>query len=441
MATRHPRVASHLPAHTPARDVSLSALRDAGRRLGRAGYRAHLICAEGDAASDRGAGGGADGGAGGWCGVAFDVEALRVLALPSGGSLILERRAGCEASKARLALALSGWLASVEHRGTAGCVSVRCSPGLSVSRVVGPAMDFDASTDAAEGESGDDGVCYVGGLHTAACLSLVLDSSAARPDSHDARAIVQVALWYTTGAGERRLRTFTVQPALTPDPTVWLSSIDTEATALLAARLAALEACAREKEVREPGCLSRLASELAAEWAACHGRPRMGEAKGWLWTSKTLLGYTLDDPTVVELVRRLHGLCTCAASVRPGHDVDAVQEARLTLLTAPAAEAALAALPPAVAFDKASSPAATGDGGAAGVGDRFGGAGAQGAGGGGEGGGSGQAMQMATRMLSSLSLGQGSARAAEVEVEGTAGTDDGIAFEEWCHALGLEYED
>ncbi|KOO23410.1 hypothetical protein Ctob_005197 [Chrysochromulina tobinii] len=142
-----------------------------------------------------------------------------------------------------------------------------------------------------------------------------------------------------------------------------LSALDVEASALLSARLAAVEACNLEKSERTGNALARAVVARAKALAARYGVPRLRVHEGWLWNSTTVLGYDVAEAPLPELLRRLHEVALGPAAVRTGRgraqdgaqehvtavdvavDIDAVHAARIGLLTLPAKEAARHAAP------------------------------------------------------------------------------------------------
>lgn len=313
-----------LPPRTPGRDAAISTLRECGLRLARAGASIFLACAAG---ADR---------------TIYDVEALRALALPCAGSIAVVRSPGSEASSSALCAQLCDLCGSVSSRGAAGRLTVRCSSGIRVERVIGGASPLE-TTDLEAGESEADGVCFLGALHAAACLSLVLDASgvadkAAQRQSGAPAPIgsVQAALRYTGADGEPRLRTYTLSAPLSASTDQWLASVDVEATTLLAARGVGLHAMSAERETRDPASLAAAADALASSWARLFGEPRHQVQRGWLWNSSTTVGYDTSAPPLPSLLRQLHRLRTSPSALDAAYDADAAHAARLLLLTAPA---------------------------------------------------------------------------------------------------------
>ena len=315
----------HPAATTPARSAALEALRDTGRRLSRSGVRAHVTCSDAHAV--------------------FDAAALRAMVMPCSGVIEIERQPGTQLAAIRRRTSLCELYSSATcaqpQRGLAGVLSVRCSRGMRVARVVGAALSFQ-KTDAAPGESGDDGVCFVGVLHQASCLSISLDTSAVadsdgpestQPGGHS--AVVQAALRYESAGGERRLRVFTACTSFTSKPSRFLASLDVDATALLAARLAALDACAMEMTSHATNALAAAAAVLAKNWVEAHGSLLTTVREGWLWNRTVVVGYSSSEPALTKLLCRLYALGTSAAAHRRGVDADAAHAARLLLLTAP----------------------------------------------------------------------------------------------------------
>ena len=327
-----PRAANAMPPRSLARDAALAALRDAGSRLGRAGLSAFIACAGG---------------------ASCDAEALRALALPCGGSVALARQPGSADASMAHRHALCDLFGGVGQRGAAGALTVRCSDGICVGQVVGSAVKFEAATDCAPDESKEDGVCFMGALHTTTCLSLTLDVGAVSDSSGAAshgrvrrvQGVVQAALRYTAASGEQRLRTYTIRAPITPNTQEWLGSVDVEVTVLLAARVAALAACAAERDTRDPASLSRCAAEVGAGWARLYGEPRQGISKGWLWNSSKTIGYDARHAPLPQLLRRLHLLANSPSALHRAADADAAHFARLLLLTAPPPLAKLVAVP------------------------------------------------------------------------------------------------
>jgi hypothetical protein len=137
-----------------------------------------------------------------------------------------------------------------------------------------------------------------------------------------------------------------------------LSALDVEASALLSARLAAVEACNLEKSERTGNALARAVVARAKALATRYGVPRLRVHEGWLWNSTTVLVYDVAEAPLPELLRRLHEVALGPAAVRTGRgraqdgaqehvtavdvavDIDAVHAARIGLLTLPAKEAA-----------------------------------------------------------------------------------------------------
>ena len=324
-----PRHGGH-PPRTAERDAAVDALRDAGGRLARAGLAPILACS----------------GTG-----SFDLEALRALALPSGGSIALMRRPGPEAA-ATLGAHFAELLGAVGRRGAAGALTVRCSHDMSVSQVVGCAASFNPAVDAADGDADGDGVCFLGAMHPATTLSLILDVSAVSDEyTRSARSpagVVQAALRYTRADGERRLRIYVARAPFASTTDEWLRALDLDATALLAARTAALAASRVEKDDRDANALAQRADAIAQNWVRCYAVPRLGVRKGWLWDATTTVGYDASAvPNLAALLRRLHRLRSSpAACANDDVDVDAAHAARFLLLTAPAPIAARIAMPP-----------------------------------------------------------------------------------------------
>jgi hypothetical protein len=333
--------------------------------------------------------------------VACDIEALRALVLPCGGAVEVERRAGSDHAAARRTLALRALLGAGAPRAVSGVLMVQCSAGVAVARIIGPAIGFEPS-DAPTGEDGAHGVCYVGVLDARTTLTLCLDTRSATPAPCCRRAgggyggvggggvggnaggggggvVVQAALWYRSPGGpqtprQTRVRVFTAQaglwrgssqPSSQPSSTdraaelsAVLSALDVEASALLSARLAAVEACNLEKSERTGNALARAVVARAKALAARYGVPRLRVHEGWLWNSTTVLGYDVAEAPLPELLRRLHEVALGPAAVRTGRgraqdgaqehvtavdvavDIDAVHAARIGLLTLPAKEAA-----------------------------------------------------------------------------------------------------
>ena len=317
---------TELLPRTPARDAALAALKGTGTRLARAGLTALVACAGG---------------------AACDVEALHALLLPCGGELALMRRPGTEATRSALCRAMADALGGAGWRASRGRLTVRCSGGLAVDRVIGGALPFDPSTDCADGdEAAADGVCYIGSMQPATCLSLSLDVSGVAAAGEGRYGVVQAAVRYVTAAGEHRLRTCTARALLTAHTGEWLSSLAVAPTALLACRLAAIDAADSERSARDETALARIAGEVAARWARLYARPLEAVAKGWLWDSVRTVGYDASAPPLPQLLRRLHQLSRSPSALHLAADLDAAHAARLLLLTAAAPLATAAAIPP-----------------------------------------------------------------------------------------------
>ena len=75
--------------------------------------------------------------------VTCDVEALRALVLPCGGTVEVERRAGSDHAAARRTLALRAHLGAGAPRAVSGVLMVQCSAGVAVERIIGPAIGFE----------------------------------------------------------------------------------------------------------------------------------------------------------------------------------------------------------------------------------------------------------------------------------------------------------
>ena len=320
--------------------------------------------------------------------VNFDIEALRALVLPCGGAVEVERRAGSTHAAARRTLALCAHLGAGTPRAVSGVLMVQCTAGVAVERVIGPALGFEPS-DAPPGEVGVNGVCSVGVLDARTTLTLSLETRGATPAPCSRGAgvaagagggnaggggggvVVQAAFWYRSPGGpqtprETRVRVFTAQARLwcgsntdrAAQVSAVLSALDVEASAVLSARLAAVEACAIEKSERAGNALARAVAARAKALAARYGAPRLRVHEGWLWNSSTVLGYDVAEAPLPELLRRLHEVALGPAAVRTGRgcaqdgaqehvpavdvdvDVDAAHAARIGLLTLPAVEAA-----------------------------------------------------------------------------------------------------
>ena len=240
----------------------------------------------------------------------------------------------------------------LSRAGAEGTLCVRCSHEMRVEQVVGGASRFDQQLDAADGDAdGEAGVCFLGAMHPATSLSLTLDmSSVSEAYTRSARAhpgVVQAALRYTRPDGKQRLRIFVAKASFASSTGEWLRSVDIDATALLAARIATLHASAREKDERDEDGLASRADELAAAWARRYAAPRTAVREGWLWNSTSTIGYNASSvPNLSALLRRLHRLRASPAACDADANADAAHAARLLLLTAPAALATRIATPP-----------------------------------------------------------------------------------------------
>ena len=305
------------PPRTPGRDAALSAFKDTGKSLGRAGLSLFIACI-------------------GPIGSFFDVEALRSLVLPCGGSVSVLRSA---VAATALSAQLSELLGSLPRRGSCGALSVRCSDGMSVSEVIGGAAPFEREDESIAGEAASgDGVCFLGAIHPTTTLSLMLDVSEVSGDwKRRPSAYVQAALRYIRPDGEQRLRTYLVRAPFAKSLDEWLRSLDADATSLLASRLIALRACATEKDARDGGnALAAHVDDFGAGWARRYGAPRTVLERGWLRNYERTIGYdasaTIHLPYLLE---GLHKLRSSQAAVHAGvADPDAAHAARVMLLTA-----------------------------------------------------------------------------------------------------------
>ena len=186
-------------------------------------------------------------------------------------------------------------------------------------------VDADAidPTDLGDGERFEAGVCFTGALAPRSCLSLVLDvtdvtdARAAASRAPSGHATVQAALSYVASGGDQRIRVFTLSAPLTSDASEWLDSVDTGATALLAARLAALRACAAERATRDAHALAAQAVLLGSGWARRYGAALTEVRAGWLWSATHVVGYDASAAPLAELLRGLYRLRTCAPDRLP----------------------------------------------------------------------------------------------------------------------------